>query len=247
MRKKWAPAAQMRVSSDGSMANMAGMDMSGMHMAPALLAPTFSSWSLSHLAFMFAMWVVMMVGMMTPSVTPMVLLYGRLMGGDVSGAQLMKPVAWFLMGYLLAWTAFSIEAVLAQWLLESLALMSPAMSVASPRIGGLALIITGIYQWLPVKDACLAQCRAPLQFVQQHGGFQASARGSLKLGFLHGYFCIGCCWALMLLLFVVGIMNLLWIAALMVYVLIEKSLPAGRTLARAAGAGAIITGIWMAV
>jgi predicted metal-binding membrane protein len=119
------------------------------------------------------------------------------------------------------------------------------MASASHHLGGALLIAAGVYQWLPIKEACLAQCRAPLSFVQRHGGFQASARGSVRLGLQHGLYCIGCCWALMALLFVGGVMNLLWIAILMLVVLAEKVLPGGRMLARIGGLVAIAAGAWM--
>jgi len=107
------------------------------------------------------------------------------------------------------------------------------------------LIAAGVYQWLPIKDGCLWQCREPLAFVQRHGGFQTSALGSLRLGLLHGKYCVGCCWALMAVLFVVGVMNLLWIAVLMVIVLLEKVIPGGRYFSRITGCAALAAGIWM--
>ncbi len=126
-----------------------------------------------------------------------------------------------------------------------MALMTPAMSSASRTLGAGALILGGAYQWLPFKHACLARCRAPLSFVQQHGGFQESAAGALRLGLAHGLYCVGCCWALMLLLFVFGVMNPLWIAGLTLFVLIEKLAPGAHWIARAAGAVAIVAGIVM--
>ena len=110
---------------------------------------------------------------------------------------------------------------------------------------GVVLLAAGIYQWLPLKYACLDSCRAPLSFVQRHGGFQPSARGSLRLGVLHGFYCIGCCWALMALLFAFGVMNLAWIAGLMLFVLLEKLLPWPRIVSRAAGGVAIAAGLWL--
>ena len=124
-------------------------------------------------------------------------------------------------------------------------MMTPAMSAASRPLGAALLIAAGIYQWLPLKDACLAQCRAPLSFIQRHGGFQPDALRSLLLGLRHGLYCVGCCWALMLLLFVFGVMNLLWIGALMIYVLAEKLLPGARLLTRAVGLAAIVAGVVM--
>ena len=225
-------------------ADMAGMDMSSMP-GMAAMSPTLEPWTPAHALFLFAMWAVMMVGMMTPSVAPMVLLYQRVAQQANASGYSFAPAGWFLGGYLVAWALFAAVATLLQWALESVALLTPMMDSASNRFGGAVLLVAGVYQWLPLKDACLSRCRAPLSFVQQHGGFQQSARGSLRLGLLHGLYCIGCCWALMALLFVGGVMNLLWIAALMMLVLLEKILPRARWFTRIAGVVAIAAGLWM--
>jgi len=216
-----------------------GFDMSGM------MTPGFEPWSVTHFAFMLAMWVVMMIGMMTPSVTPMVLLYMAIARQNAAREPRFAPAGWFVAGYLVAWTAFAAVATLLQWLLESRAVVVPMMAGASRALGGAALMLAGIYQWLPLKQSCLSQCRAPLSFVQRHGGFQSSARGSLRLGLLHGAYCIGCCWTLMALLFAFGVMNLLWIAGLMVFVLLEKTLPHARFVTRASGVALLVAGIAM--
>jgi predicted metal-binding membrane protein len=216
-----------------------GFDMS------AMMSPEFVPWSATHFAFMLAMWVVMMVGMMTPSVAPMVLLYAGIARQAAARNTPFAPAGWFASGYLLSWAAFAALATLAQWWLESRALITPMMAGTGRAAGGLVLVVAGAYQWLPVKQACLAQCRAPLSFVQRHGGFAASARGSVRLGVLHGLYCIGCCWALMALLFAFGVMNLLWIAGLMVFVLLEKLLPNPPVVSRVAGVVAIVAGIWL--
>jgi predicted metal-binding membrane protein len=218
-----------------------GFDMSGM------MSPEYVPWSPGYFAFMLAMWVVMMIGMMTPSVAPTILLYAALVRQtmarqDAARGNVFAPPGWFLAGYLLAWAAFALLATLLQWWLESRALITPMMAGTSDMLGGMLLVIAGVYQWLPVKQACLAACNSPLSFVQRHGGFQASARGSLRLGLLHGLYCIGCCWTLMLLLFAFGVMNLTWIAGLMVYVLLEKVLPWPRAVSLAAGLLAVVAG-----
>jgi predicted metal-binding membrane protein len=214
-----------------------GFDMSGM------MSPHFIPWTAAHFAFMFAMWLVMMVGMMTPSVAPMVLLYVAVGRSIVGRGQAFAPASAFVAGYLLTWTAFSAAATLLQWLLESRALIAPMMAGTSRPLAGAVLIAAGIYQWLPLKQSCLSQCRAPLSFVQRHGGFQPSARGSMRLGALHGWYCIGCCWMLMALLFAFGVMNFYWIAGLMVFVLIEKVIPHPGIVSRVAGLAAIAAGI----
>ncbi len=214
-----------------------GFDMSGM------MSPDFIPWSAAHFAFMLIMWVVMMIGMMTPSVAPMVLLYVSVGRSSAATGSGFAPPGAFVGGYLLAWTAFSAAATLLQWLLEAYALITPMMAGMGRILAGVALIGAGIYQWLPIKQSCLAQCRSPLSFVQRHGGFQASARGSFRLGWLHGAYCIGCCWTLMLLLFAFGVMNFYWIAGLMIFVLLEKIVPRPEFVSRAAGVAAIVAGI----
>ena len=160
-------------------------------------------------------------------------------GGAASGqGQSFAPASAFVAGYLLSWTAFSAAATLLQWLLESRALITPMMAGTNRPLAGAVLIAAGVYQWLPIKQSCLSQCRAPLSFVQRHGGFQASARGSLRLGALHGWYCIGCCWVVMALLFAFGVMNFYWIAGLMLFVLSRRSVPvAARDVARRRSGG----------
>jgi predicted metal-binding membrane protein len=214
-----------------------GFDMS------AMMSPHFIPWDAAHFAFMFAMWLVMMIGMMTPSVAPMVLLYVAVGRSSAGKGPAFAPASAFVAGYLLAWAAFSTAATLLQWWLESRALVTPMMAGMSRPLAGAVLIAAGVYQWLPLKQSCLSQCRAPLSFVQRHGGFQASARGSIRLGALHGWYCIGCCWVLMALLFAFGVMNLLWIAGLMIFVLVEKIVPRAALVSRVAGLVAIAVGI----
>jgi predicted metal-binding membrane protein len=197
-----------------------------------------------HFPAMFAMWTVMMIGMMTPAVAPMILIYTQVARRH-TGTTPFSSAFWFVGGYLLAWTGFSLLATLTQWGLQRLALLSPMMASSSHLFGGLLLIAAGLYQWLPIKHACLSRCRAPLSFIMQHGGFQMRASGSLRLGLQHGLYCVGCCWALMALLFVGGVMNLLWIAGLMAFVLLERLLPGWRYFARASGAVAAAYGLWI--
>ncbi len=228
-------------------ARMAGMDMPGMadvrmnHLQ--MMSPALAAWSTPLALYLFGMWFVMMVGMMVPSAAPMVLLYLGVARQAERGGKRFASAAWFLLGYLLAWGAFSMGATLAHWALESAAMMTPAMSTANRATGAIVLIAAGIYQWLPVKDSCLTHCRAPLSFIQQHGGFQSSPGGAMRLGLRHGLYCVGCCWALMLVLFAVGVMNLLWIAMLMCVVLAEKLVPGGRWIARIVGVVATAAGL----
>jgi predicted metal-binding membrane protein len=220
-----------------------GMSMtaaSGMSM----LAPALKAWTAADFAFMFAMWSVMMIGMMTPSAAPMILLYARV--GRQPAAQ-QKPFAatgFFASGYLLAWATFSLVATFGQYVLDRAALLSPTMTLTDTVLGGIVLIAAGVFQWTSAKSACLTHCQSPLHFVLRHG-FRADAAGSLALGFRHGLYCVGCCWALMALLFVGGIMNVLWIAGLTVFVLLEKLVPAGRVISRLAGAALVAAGAWL--
>ncbi|GAC1619994.1 MAG: hypothetical protein NVS9B10_01240 [Nevskia sp.] len=187
-------------------------------------------WDIPYLLLMFAMWTAMMAGMMLPSAAPMILLYALVVRRTATPPAPAPRIAAFALGYLLAWTAFSLIATLLQWQLSRAALMSPMMLSSSPGLDALILVVAGVYQWTPLKRRCLVQCRAPALFLAQH--WRPGADGALRMGLHHGLYCIGCCWALMLLLFFGGVMNLLWIGALTILVLLEKlapqALPAGR-------------------
>lgn len=226
--------------------DMTGMDMSGMDMG-ATMAPAFQVWSPADFAFTFAMWAVMMVGMMTPSVAPMLLLYAGVGRKAQASGQPIASTMWFFSGYLLVWAAFSIAATGAQWLLGRLALLDPAMAADSRILGGLILIAAGLYQWTPIKGACLRQCQAPIAFLAGRGGFRSAPLGALRFGIDHGAYCLGCCWALMALLFVGGVMNVLWIAGIAFLVLLEKVVPAGQLIARVSGALMAVVGAWFLV
>jgi predicted metal-binding membrane protein len=209
------------------------MSMVGMPMDPM-------PWSTFHTALMFTMWWVMMIAMMVPSATPMVLLFTaikRKQGASVSPAV----EAWvFLGGYLLIWASFSLVAVLAQWGLERAGLLDMAMVSTGATLGGVILLVSGLYQFTPVKTACLRYCQSPVLFLSRY--WRTGAAGALRMGLRHGGFCLGCCWFLMVLLFVAGVMNLAWIAAIALYVACEKLLPLGQRLSRAAGVALIVSG-----
>ncbi|HKB95411.1 MAG TPA: DUF2182 domain-containing protein, partial [Rhizomicrobium sp.] len=204
-------------------------------------------WGGADFLFCFLMWAVMMAGMMLPTAAPVVLLYAR-MGRQAQA--LAKPFAatgWFAGGYLLAWAGFSGLATLLQAALAHAALLTPGLATANDIMGGAILIAAGIYQWSGLKLRCLANCRSPLFFIQLHGGFKRRALPSLRLGLLHGLYCIGCCWALMLMLFAGGVMNIAWIAGLAALVLLEKVMSEGRAVTRAVGLGLIIGGLVLAL
>lgn len=202
-----------------------------------------TTWHPADVWFTFAMWAVMMVGMMTPSAAPMMLLVSGASRGR--GAQ-RRPhvVVAFGTGYLVVWITFSAVATLAQWALHHAAMLSPSVTMSSARLGGAILIVAGIYQLTPFKRACLTHCRSPLGFLLSH--WRDGVTGALRMGMAHGTYCLGCCWALMCVLFVVGVMNLVWVAVLTIFVLVEKVGPAAAFVARGAGvammtAGAVLT------
>jgi predicted metal-binding membrane protein len=227
---------------------MGGMDMTGFRMIPAgqgWMMPATAPWQPIEFAYVFAMWTIMMIGMMTPSVAPMILIYARVGRQAVISGHPFAASGWFASGYLIAWAGFSLAATSAQWALERAALLTPMMASASNVLSGTVLIAAGIYQWTPLKESCLSYCQAPIVFIMRHGGFRGDPSGALTLGLRHGIYCVGCCWALMVLLFVGGIMNLFWIAALAILVLLEKVLPSGRIIPRLAGGLLVLVGGWM--
>lgn len=228
--------------------SMDGMNMSGFRMIPAgtgMMTTAAAPWSAVEFAFVYVMWVAMMIGMMAPSAAPMMLMYAAVARQGTIAGKPHAATGWFAAGYFLAWAGFSLAATLAQWMLDRWALLDARMASASILFAALALIAAGIYQWTPIKNACLAQCQSPFRFLMSHGGFRSDVSGCLRLGFLHGIYCVGCCWALMALLFVVGVMNVLWIALLALLVLVEKFAPWGRWVARIAGVVCIAAGAWV--
>ncbi len=218
---------------------MPGMSVALHELATMPLQP----WSGAYFVMILLMWVVMMVGMMLPSAAPAILLFGRLVRQNPESAYPLLRSHLFALGYLLAWIAYAVLATALQWGLETAALQIPAIAAAGPVLGGVVLILAGIYQWTPLKDACLSQCRGPLGFLTMH--WRRSVSGALRMGIGHGLYCVGCCWVLMLLLFVGGVMNLLWIAAITAFVLLEKLLPQGAQVGRLSGVLMIVVGSLM--
>jgi predicted metal-binding membrane protein len=205
--------------------------------AEALLHLHARPWTAAELGTTFAMWVVMMVAMMAPTVAPMLLALDRIGRARPGAGGSLLPATAFLAGYLLVWTALSLVAALVQWRLHELALVSAAGASRGTVFSGLLLLLAGAFQLTPQKQACLRRCRSPLLFLMSW--WRPGAWGALRMGILHGVFCVGCCWALMALMLVGGAMNLLWAAALMLLMLAEKALPIGRRVAHAAGVGLI--------
>jgi len=154
----------------------------------------------------------------------------------------LTPTAFFVAGYVVIWTGFSVLVTLAQWGLHEAAILSPMMVSASALFGGVLLVAVGIFQWTPLKHACLNHCRTPLGFLL--ADWQKGNAGAFRMGLKHGSYCAGCCWALMALLFVAGVMNLLWVAAIAAFILMEKLAPAGHWIGRAGGVVFVGWGIW---
>jgi predicted metal-binding membrane protein len=198
-----------------------------------MVMPVTDVWIASTFALTFAMWWVMMVGMMVPSAAPMILTFATLNRNRRAKGEIFVPTSVFLAGYLLAWGGFSAAATAAQFALDSFVLLTPMLQVGSSIFGGVLSLAAGIYQFSPVKDACLRACRSPFAFVLNH--WRDGRRGALRMGLVHGAYCIGCCAVLMALLFLAGAMNLLWVAAIAAYVLVEKLAPGGLWVGRAAG------------
>lgn len=218
----------------------AALDMQGEMdgLAAWMMAPR-ADWR--YAAALGAMWAVMMAGMMLPSATPTLLLYGRVVRSQRQTQGAWPQVYLFGAGYLIVWTAFSALAAALQLALHQLAWITPMMRSANVFLTSALMIAAGVYQWLPLKRNCLAQCRSPAAFIAEH--WRAGRLGALELGLRHGLYCLGCCWALMLLLFAGGVMSLACILGLTIVVLIEKFATGGERLARAGGALLVLAGL----
>jgi predicted metal-binding membrane protein len=208
------------------------------HPLVQLTMPGNSDWSAMNAATMLVMWAVMMAAMMLPSALPTVLTFVRL---NVQRGEGGRAGA-FVAAYLLVWTAFSASATAFQWLLQDLDWVDPMIVSTSVPLTACLLVIAGIYQFSPLKRMCLAQCRAPMAFLVAE--WRPGAGGAFAMGLRHGLLCAGCCWALMVLLFVGGVMNIAWVAALSVAVAIEKLAPRGEQVARVLGALLIAAGVF---
>src|SRR5215469_15971343 len=183
-------------------------------------------WSAQYAALIFVMWVVMMVAMMLPSATPTVLSVINLASDRTANSKLVPATALlFALGYLLVWCGFSLAATLLQWGLDEAGLLSETMALGNWTSVGAVFVAAGIYEWTPLKDACLRHCRSPSEFLLRY--WRRGAWGAVLTGMRHGVFCLGCCWLLMGLLFVGGLMNLAWVAGVAVLVLLEKTISWG--------------------
>jgi predicted metal-binding membrane protein len=194
------------------------------------------------LAFTFVMWSVMMAGMMLPSAAPAILLYAAMVRKNRARGTALPALWTFAGAYLLVWAGFSAAATLLQALLEEASLMTPTMTLASARLGALGLLAAGLYQFTPLKQSCLRKCRNPVQFFVTR--WRTGPGSAFRMGLEHGAYCLGCCWVLMLLLFVTGVMNLAWVALIAAFVFAEKLLSSGRLVSYTAGTLLVLTGTW---
>jgi len=216
----------------------AGMSMQAMG---DMLAPVSAPWTFGYAVLVLVMWAVMMAAMMLPSAAPTILLYATIARRRRERGQTASASSGvFAFGYLAIWAAFSLAATALQFVLEEAALMSPAMQTTSVELAGTVLIAAGLYQWTPFKQACLRYCSTPLVFIMRH--WRPGRTGAFSMGLRHGAYCLGCCWLIMLLLFVGGIMNFGWIAGIALFVLIEKLAPAGHWIGQAAGVLLVVWG-----
>jgi predicted metal-binding membrane protein len=249
----WALAALVILSWTyillGGGIGMPALRMSGFPTAPhmsdpmAMMQP--APWTIGYAVLIFVMWWLMMLATMLPSAAPMILLYAALTRRQGESRAPYAGTGLFALGYLAVWAVFSAVAVLLQWQLARYALLSPMMVTTSVTIGALLLIAAGVWQFTPLKHACLRHCRAPAEFLTLH--WRDGQAGAMRMGVLHGIYCLGCCWTMMLLLFYGGVMNVYWIAGLATLILIEKVAPLGKWISGFAGAALIVWGVTLFV
>ena len=205
--------------------------------------PPHTAWSFADLGAAAVMWGVMMIAMMLPSAVPMLLLFSSVQRKRRAQGAAVVPTGLFAAGYLLIWLAWSGLAAALQWALQGLLLLSPHLMTTSTLLGAGFVLMAGLYQFTPWKDACLVQCQSPLAFLLTK--WREGPRGTLRMGLHHGAYCVGCCWALMALLFVGGVMDLLWVAGLAVFVLLEKAVARGPWISRVSGVALILWALYL--
>ena len=214
-----------------------------MGMSMGLAAGNHRSWSGIDFSLMYLMWAVMMVAMMVPSAAPMVLLFATVNRRRHEQSRPYVSTGVFLSGYLVVWAGFALGATLGNWGLHQASLLTAMMGGSSSGyLGGGLLLTAGLFQWSQLKYACLTHCRSPLSFLMND--WREGTGGAFKMGLQHGRYWLGCCWILMTLLFVLGVMNLVWIAALAAFVLAEKVLPAGAHMSKVTGGLLVAWGAW---
>lgn len=204
---------------DGSMK----MDMNNKSLLESVLTwmpPMSGIWSFSDFFLLFIMWAVMMIAMMTPSILPMIMLFTSLNSKKIKENKPSASPLNLLMGYLLSWVLFSLVITFPQYGLHKIGLLTPMMEPTHAALGGVILMLAGIYQFTPFKDACLSVCQSPLSFMMNN--WRDGNLGAFLIGYKHGFYCVGCCWFLMLTLFALGVMNIMWVAILTIFVMFEK-------------------------
>src|SRR5215510_8451252 len=224
---------------------VASMTSAGMAGAASQMAmPQDHPWSRTDFLLMFVMWMVMMVAMMLPSASPMILVFTNANRRRHEAHDPYFHTSLFASAYLVVWVGFAAIATLANWALHSGGVMTSMMGNALPLWGGAILMTAGLYQFTPLKLACLNKCRSPLAFIMSE--WREGRLGAFVMGLRHGAYCLLCCWALMALLFVLGVMNLAWIALLAAFVLVENLARSSPWLSRASGLLLLGWGIWLA-
>ena len=199
-------------------------------------------WGRGDLAHMFVMWSIMMVAMMIPSATPMIIIFATVNRQRSNEQGVLIPTWVFVLGYLTAWVVYSALATMVQWGLHTAALLTHTLVITSPLLGALLLVAAGVFQWTPFRDACMARCRSPFGFIMTE--WREGHRGALIMGLKHGIYCVGCCWMLMILSFVLGVMNMLWMAALTAFMVLEK-VTDNKWISRVAGMILVVWGLWV--
>jgi predicted metal-binding membrane protein len=216
-----------------------GMSGTGMEITLACLA----QWGPGDIAHSFIMWAIMMVAMMFPSATPMILMFTTVNQRHGETQRPLVPTGLFVLGYFLVWTAYSALAAMAQYGLHVSALLTHNLVITSPLLGGVLLVAAGVFQWTPFRDACMSKCRSPLGFLM--AAWREGRLGALIMGLKHGLNCVGCCWLLMVLSFVLGIMNIVWMAIVTVFMLVEKAYPKSQWVSRTTGLILAAWGLWV--
>ena len=184
------------------------------------MPPSTGSWATSDFILLFLMWAVMMIAMMTPSILPMLFLFTTLNSRNRANGKETSSTMILLFGYLSSWVIFSLVITVPQFAMHQAGLLNPMMEPTHAYIGSIVLCLAGIYQFTPFKEACLTVCQSPLSFLMNN--WKDGNLGTFIIGYKHGFYCIGCCWALMLTLFALGVMNIMWVMILTVFVLFEK-------------------------
>jgi len=220
----------------------AGIEMKTMDMGSGQMMAMLPAWSPTYALLISIMWWVMMVAMMLPTAAATVLLVTTLAWDRLANSNLVPATAMlFASGYILVWCGFSFAATLLQWRLDNAGLLSERMAFGNAILASAVLIAAGVYQWTPLKDACLRHCRSPTEFLVRH--WRPGSVGAVWTGVRHGLFCLGCCWMLMALLFIGGLMSLAWVGAIALFVLLEKTMPWGNWMSRLGGALLVVWGV----